>query len=68
MKNKYKDYILLIIVFLIILLSGSVSKILIKTDNKLNYEKMESNYCSSIEKDYNEFWDILDENRSNKHK
>lgn len=54
MKNKYKDYILLIIVFLIILLSGSVSKILIKTDNKLNYEKMESNYCSSIEKDYNE--------------
>ena len=54
MKNKYKDYILLIIVFLIILLSGSVSKLLIKTDNKLNYEKMESNYCSSIEKDYNE--------------
>ena len=54
MKNKYKDYILLIIVFLIILLSGSVSKILIKTDNKLNCEKMESNYCSSIEKDYNE--------------
>ena len=54
MKNKYKDYILLIIIFLIILLSGSVSKILIKTDNKLNYEKMESNYCSSIEKDYNE--------------
>ena len=54
MKNKYKDYILLIVVFLIILLSGSVSKILIKTDNKLNYEKMESNYCSSIEKDYNE--------------
>ena len=54
MKNKYKDYILLIVVFLIILLSGSVSKILIKTDNKLNYEKMESNYCSSIENDYNE--------------
>lgn len=54
MKNKYKDYILLIVVFLIILLSGSVSKLLIKTDNKLNYEKMESNYCSSIEKDYNE--------------
>ena len=54
MKNKYKDYILLIIIFLIILLSGSVSKLLIKTDNKLNYEKMESNYCSSIEKDYNE--------------
>ena len=54
MKNKYKDYILLIIVFLIILLRGSVSKLLIKTDNKLNYEKMESNYCSSIEKDYNE--------------
>lgn len=54
MKNKYKDYILLIVAFLIILLSGSVSKILIKTDNKLNYEKMESNYCSSIEKDYNE--------------
>ena len=54
MKNKYKDYILLIIVFLIILLSGRVSKLLIKTDNKLNYEKMESNYCSSIEKDYNE--------------
>ena len=54
MIKKYKDYILLILVFLIIFFSGNISHLIIKVDSKLNTDNINNSYCSAIENDYNE--------------
>lgn len=62
MIRKYKDYIILLIVFLLIIFSPYINKILYSFNNDLNIEDIASNYCVALEKDYN---DLLQANEFN---
>lgn len=54
MIKKYKDYIVLLSVFLLILFSSSINRFLSMIDNDLNIDSINNNYCKSLESDYNE--------------
>ena len=58
MIRKYKDYIILLIVFLLIIVSPYINKIIYSFNNDLNIENITNNYCTSLEKDYNELLKI----------
>lgn len=62
MIRKYKDYILLLIVFLLIIFGSSINKIIYSFNNDLNIKNITNNYCTVLEKDYNE---LLETNNFN---
>ena len=54
MIKKYKDYIILLIVFLLIIFGSNINAFLRSFDNNLNSNNINNNYCTSLENDYNE--------------
>lgn len=54
MIKKYKDYIILLGIFLLILFSSSINRFLSMFDNNLNIDSINNNYCESLERDYKE--------------
>ena len=54
MIKKYKDYIILLGVFLLILFSSSINRFLSMFDNNLNIDSINNNYCEILESDYKE--------------
>lgn len=53
MIKKYRDYIILLIIFLLIIFSSNISRIFMSFDSNLQLENITNTYCSSIENDYN---------------
>lgn len=60
MIKKYKDYIILLIVFLLIIFGYNINAFLRSFDNNLNSNNINNNYCTSLENDYNELLKIND--------
>ena len=60
MIKKYKDYIILLIVFLFIIFGSNINAFLRSFDNNLNSNNINNNYCTSLENDYNELLKIND--------
>lgn len=60
MIKKYKDYIILLIVFLLIIFGSNINVFLRSFDNNLNSDNINNNYCTSLENDYNELLKIND--------
>ena len=60
MIKKYKDYIILLIVFLLIIFGSNINAFLRSFDNNLNSNNINNNYCTSLENDYNELLKIND--------
>lgn len=60
MIKKYKDYIILLIVFLLIIFGSNINAFLRSFDNNLNSDNINKNYCTSLENDYNELLKIND--------
>ena len=60
MIKKYKDYIILLIVFLLIIFGSNINAFLRAFDNNLNSNNINNNYCTSLENDYNELLKIND--------
>lgn len=60
MIKKYKDYIILLIVFLLIIFGSNINAFLRSFDNNLNSDNINNNYCTSLENDYNELLKIND--------
>ena len=60
MIKKYKDYIILLIVFLLIIFGSNINVFLRSFDNNLNSNNINNNYCTSLENDYNELLKIND--------
>ena len=60
MIKKYKDYIILLIVFLIIIFSSNINSFLMSLDNNLDITSINNNYCESLERDYNDLLSIHD--------
>ena len=54
MIKKYKDYIILLSVFLLILFSSSINRFLSMFDNNLSIDTINNNYCEILESDYKE--------------
>ena len=54
MIKKYKDYIILLGIFLLILFSSSINRFLSMFDNNLNIDTINNNYCEILESDYKE--------------
>ena len=54
MIKKYKDYIILLGIFLLILFSSSINRFLSMFDNNLNIDSINNNYCEILESDYKE--------------
>ena len=52
MIKKYKDYIILLGIFLLILFSSSINRFLSMFDNNLNIDSINNNYCEILESDY----------------
>ena len=52
MIKKYKDYIILLSVFLLILFSSSINRFLSMFDNNLSIDSINNNYCEILESDY----------------
>lgn len=65
MIRKYKDYIILLIVFLLIVFTPYINKIIYSFNNDLNIENITNNYCISLENDYNELLEINEFNIAN---
>ena len=65
MIRKYKDYIILLLVFLFIIFTPYINKIIYSFNNDLNIENITNNYCVSIENDYNELLEINEFNIAN---
>ena len=65
MIRKYKDYIILLIVFLLIVFTRYINKIRYSFNNDLNIENITNNYCISLENDYNELLEINEFNIAN---
>ena len=65
MIRKYKDYIILLIVFLLIVFTPYINKIIYSFNNDLNIENITNNYCISLEIDYNELLEINEFNIAN---
>ena len=57
MIKKYKDYIILLIVFLIIILGSNISNIFMLFDTNLKLDNITNTYCKSVEQDYNALLD-----------
>ena len=53
MIKKYKDYIILLLIFLLIIFIPYINKFLYVFDYKLNEENITNLYCQSLETDYN---------------
>ena len=53
MIKKYKDYIILLLIFLLIIFIPYINKFLYAFDYKLNEENITNLYCQSLEVDYN---------------
>ena len=53
MIKKYKDYIILLIVFLIIIFGSNISSIFMLFDTNLKLDNITNTYCKSVEQDYN---------------
>ena len=60
MIKKYKGYIILLIVFLLIIFGSNINAFLRSFDNNLNSDNINNNYCTSLENDYNELLKIND--------
>lgn len=60
MIKKYKDYIILLIVFLLIIFGSNINAFLRSFGNNLNSDNINNNYCTSLENDYNELLKIND--------
>ena len=60
MIKKYKDYIILLIVFLIIIFSSNINSFLMSLDNNLDITSINNNYCESLERDYNDLLSIYE--------
>ena len=60
MIKKYKDYIILLGIFLLILFSSSINRFLSMFDNNLSIDTINNNYCESLESDYNDLIKIND--------
>lgn len=54
MIKKYKDYIILLGIFLLILFSSSINRFLSMFDNNLSIDTINNNYCEILESDYKE--------------
>ena len=65
MIRKYKDYIIMLIVFLLIVFTPYINKIIYSFNNDLNIENITNNYCISLENDYNELLEINEFNIAN---
>lgn len=65
MIRKYKDYIILLLVFLLIIFTPYINKIIYSFNNDLNIENITNNYCVSLENDYNELLEINEFNIAN---
>lgn len=57
MIKKYKDYIILLIVFLIIIFGSNISSIFMLFDTNLKLDNITNTYCKSVEQDYNALLD-----------
>lgn len=57
MIKKYKDYIILLIVFLIIIFGSNISSIFMLFDTNLKFDNITNTYCKSVEQDYNALLD-----------
>ena len=60
MIKKYKDYIILLSVFLLILFSSSINRFLSMFDNNLSIDTINNNYCEILESDYKDLLKIND--------
>ena len=60
MIKKYKDYIILLGIFLLILFSSSINRFLSMFDNNLNIDSINNNYCEILESDYKDLLKIND--------
>lgn len=60
MIKKYKDYIILLGIFLLILFSSSINRFLSMFDNNLSIDTINNNYCEILESDYKELLKIND--------
>ena len=58
MIKKYKDYIILLIVFLLIIFGSNINALLCSFDNNLNTDNINNFYCTSLENNYNELLKI----------
>ena len=54
MIKKYKEYIILLGIFLLILFSSSINRFLSMFDNNLSIDTINNNYCEILESDYKE--------------
>ena len=57
MIKKYKDYIILLIVFLIIIFGSNISNIFMLFDTNLKLDNITNTYCKSVEQNYNALLD-----------
>lgn len=53
MIKKYRDYIILLLIFLLLIFSSNISSLFMSFDSNLQLENITNTYCSSIENDYN---------------
>ena len=60
MIKKYKDYIILLGIFLLILFSSSINRFLSMFDNNLSIDTINNNYCEILESDYKDLLKIND--------
>ena len=58
MIRKYKDYILLLIVFILIIFTPYISRLIYYFNNDLNIDNITNSYCDSLESEYNELLEI----------
>lgn len=60
MIKKYKDYIILLLVFLLIVFSPYLNKFFYAFSDNLDISNINNSYCQSIENEYNELLKIND--------
>ena len=60
MIRKYKDYIILLIVFLLIVFTPYINRFLYALNNDLDIDNITNDYCVSLESDYNALLEIND--------
>lgn len=65
MIKKYKDYLILLVVILLVIFSPNINNFLYGSDDALNIANINNSYCVSLENDYNE---LLEMNNFNTNK
>ena len=60
MIRKYKDYIILLASFLLIIFSTNINRFLYALNNDLDIDNITNDYCVSLESDYNALLEIND--------